>query len=719
MNSIISLFKNAYDTKPDRDIDIDMLLDFIKDGQWEYEVKHIRSIEDKDTRKLAKKKIPAVTISGKFSERNDKDIIQHSGYIAVDFDDLDDIEQFKNTISKDKYCYAVFLSISGNGLCAIFKIDGSRHREAFDGIQEYIYETYGEQIGFDSHVKNESRLRFISYDPELYYNPSSQKFKRYPKAKPIKVEKFVYVEGDLDELINEVDQRKLNICDTYAEWLRVGFSLAEKFGENGRRYFHTLSQFSGKYEGKKCDKQYTYCLNAKGEGTGIATLYYYFKKAGLTLYSKQTLLISSIASSSRKNGKSAEDVIKNIEKFEGISSEKTTDIVLQIFNNKIDVQSDESVINDIKNWIRHTYDIRLNEITLYLENKGVQVDDTFLNSIFVNAKVTFALQAPTSLMKEILFSDFISSYNPIYEFYESNMDKIPKFLPGDIPQIVLDLWDTFEVDNKQYLIEYGTKWLVSIIAASFYVRSPLMLILVGKPDVGKSEFFERLLPRSLRQYFGNPDLGSGKDLYIAMGNKWLILDDEVTGKSKKEDSMMKKLLTSPSFTLRKPYGMTQIDVKRLAVLCGTSNPDELLTDPTGNRRLLPIRVKKRNFEAFDNIDKDELFMSLYQMYIDGFDWKVSGTGIEKLTEHTEEFQNYSVEYELILKYFKRGSGMLTTADVKVFIEDKTGQKLSLNKIGQELTRIGIEKKSARIDGMPKKVWLLDNQTFDTLNAPFN
>ncbi len=713
MNSIISVFKDTFDLIPQKDIDMDMFLDFIKDGQWQDLVLKIRAEPSKEKRDELKKKVPAVTISGRFSERKDACLVAHSNYLAIDFDNLDDPEEFKNTISNDKYCYAIFRSISGRGLCMIVKIDGTRHKDAFEGIQQYIYDQYNEIISFDRSVKNESRLRYISFDPHIVVNKSSLKFTKYVvKQIPKKIENIVFVESDFKEMMQEVESRHLNICDSYSEWLRCGLSLAEKFGENGRGYFHILSQSSLKYDPAQCDKQYTHCVNARGTGITINTLYYYLSKAGIKKYSKKTELVASISSAAQKGGKSKDDTIENLIKHEGLKREDVESIVNQVFDNRIDISSDTSIIYDIQNWLRHNYDLKLNTITQYLENKGKQVDDVAYNSIFVQAKIVFDRDAPTNLIKEILGSDFITCYNPITDFFKNNTHRIPKFLPREVPKIILDLWNTVETDNKKLLIKYGTKWLVSIIAAAHYHRSELMLIFTGEQNVGKSQFFIRLFPEELQKYFGMPSQMKDTDLHIAMGQKLLMLDDEVSGKSKKEDHVMKKLLSAPFFTLRKPYGSANVDVKRLAVWCGTSNPNEVLTDPTGNRRFLPFRMISQNFEAYNEIDKTELFMAAYQMWKDGFNWEVTKEDMVELRSTNTRFEAHSSEYELLCKYFQKGRDLWTATDIKVFLEKETGLRLSKIIIGQELQKMKIELTTEDVDGKPKKVYLLDKQTFN-------
>ena len=76
-----------------------------------------------------------VTVSGLFppNQRNDKSIQRHSGFIQIDIDSLEDVEDTKSFIYTDEYVYCGFTSSRGYGLCLIFKINPKRHRDAFAG----------------------------------------------------------------------------------------------------------------------------------------------------------------------------------------------------------------------------------------------------------------------------------------------------------------------------------------------------------------------------------------------------------------------------------------------------------------------------------------------------------------------------------------------------------------------------------------------------------
>ena len=113
----ISLYPHIKETKKSQDIPLELFLDRVKTGFWQDDVIGVHRAKTDEERSEAKKRVPYVTVSGKFSERNEKGLINHSGFIAIDIDDVPDINEMKSLICPDRYVYACFTSISGTGLC--------------------------------------------------------------------------------------------------------------------------------------------------------------------------------------------------------------------------------------------------------------------------------------------------------------------------------------------------------------------------------------------------------------------------------------------------------------------------------------------------------------------------------------------------------------------------------------------------------------------------
>lgn len=713
----ISLYKHIKDTKGS-EVDLNNFLDDIREGVWQDLVLPIRALKTKEERKPLKDKLPNVTISGVFNERKDGSIKQHSNYIAIDIDDLHkDINTVKAILSKDPYVYACFVSVSGTGLCVIFSIDGARHRDAFEAIADYLYKTY--QLIVDRSGINESRARYASFDPHIHINHGATRFKKYlPKEKPKKIQQYVYVESDFDAIINALSEK--NICEDYRNWITIGYAIASKFGDAGRNYYHILSQSASKYDSADCDKQYNNLLKSlsptKKQAT-INTIYHYAKIHGLQTYSERTKKILSSATILRKSGLDQSGVISNLKKFEDIPASESQDIVKQAFEQNIEHDGEDSIITQIENWLKYNHDLKRNAVTRKIENHGIPQKETDINTLFLSAKKQFE-DLTYDIFIKILYSDATIEYNPLMDFFSRYADRSPV---GAMDM----LFNCFKTaPNTPSLHYYGAKWLVGVISAIHGEHSPLMLVFTGGQNTGKTEAFRRLLPIELRRYYAESKLDAGKDDDILMTQKLIIMDDEMGGKSKQESKRLKELLSKQTFSLRVPYGKGNEDLDRLAVLCGTSNDKQILNDPTGNRRIIPIEIISIDHEAYNKVDKVDVFIEAYKLYKDGFKWQLNKMDIELMNEASFDFIDYTLEYELLQKYLyiptDTAYNEWTASEVKEYIEKNSGQRISLKKLGQEMKSIGFECSIKKRNNKTVQVYKIATYigVQDTDNKPF-
>jgi hypothetical protein len=175
MTQNVTIFKSIKDTDTPFFRDIRLILQRIKDGSETTKelVKKIRLEKRKPERQELKKELPAICFSGTFNKRTDASLIQHSGFICLDFDGYDKQKEMlhdKENLTKNKYVFSVFISPSGNGLKVIVKIpaDAENHTNYFNSLEKYFNSPY-----FDKTSKNLSRVCYESYDPLLYINENS------------------------------------------------------------------------------------------------------------------------------------------------------------------------------------------------------------------------------------------------------------------------------------------------------------------------------------------------------------------------------------------------------------------------------------------------------------------------------------------------------------------------------------------------------------------
>lgn len=150
--------------------DILDVLNSFKDNTYKEQIDVIRNIEDKKERNKAKEKLKSICFSGEFSRRAAKNIIKHSGYACLDFDDVDEPFVLRDSLQDNEYIFSAFISPSGNGVKAIVKVpeDIANYKKYYEAICETFDTT------LDDKTKDISRVCYASYDPNLFINENSK-----------------------------------------------------------------------------------------------------------------------------------------------------------------------------------------------------------------------------------------------------------------------------------------------------------------------------------------------------------------------------------------------------------------------------------------------------------------------------------------------------------------------------------------------------------------
>ena len=136
-----------------------------------------------------KKQLPAVIWSGTFSYRASDKLLQHSGLLCADLDELGpELPRVREQLQTSPHLFALFLSPTGNGLKAVFRApaDVGKHAGSFRAVVQHVRDLTGVQI--DESCKDVARLCFLSFDPELYHNPNATELEPLPepeKPKPV------------------------------------------------------------------------------------------------------------------------------------------------------------------------------------------------------------------------------------------------------------------------------------------------------------------------------------------------------------------------------------------------------------------------------------------------------------------------------------------------------------------------------------------------------
>lgn len=230
---VVTIFENVKKIDKPYYISIDKVIQRIKGGRSRMVIDKIRSTEDKKLRTELKKQLPSICFSGKFSRREDKAIIEHSGLIAVDFDHLEDrLIPLRDRLMKDKFTFLLFISPSGDGLKLVVRIPANieTHAKSAAALTDYYKDEKLDEF------RDISRICFESYDPDIYYNPDSDIFLTLKEEQIIKrsiaTTDVIY---DYDIILTNIEKWMQSKGESYIDgnkhkYLVKLFSACNRFG---------------------------------------------------------------------------------------------------------------------------------------------------------------------------------------------------------------------------------------------------------------------------------------------------------------------------------------------------------------------------------------------------------------------------------------------------------------------------------------------------------
>ena len=179
MNNSISYYAGI-NPKPKKKVLWTDVLTEIGNGTYKKLIEKARAIKDPDKYRDFKTTLPSVTFSGTFNGRRAANaVLTTTGLIIADLDHLPNVDDlFKSIIQDEKILFA-FRSPGGEGIKAGIRTNGIRndedHKIFYNAVERYFRVVYG--IDTDPSCKDISRLTFLSYDPDIWINPTPLNFK--------------------------------------------------------------------------------------------------------------------------------------------------------------------------------------------------------------------------------------------------------------------------------------------------------------------------------------------------------------------------------------------------------------------------------------------------------------------------------------------------------------------------------------------------------------
>lgn len=671
MKDTLTLYNTMKSQSPDKTISLEGYCGFVKHGAYQDLVLQGRAVLSKakvrdksDPNYLEYKRIKslqacvtgsAVMKDGAKVEANIKSL---NGYIVIDID-TEVPEEMISALKYDKYTRVIHRSFGGDGICIFVKINQLKDfRDSFTGLAQYYLDNYN--VTVDASCSNPNRLRYLSYDPDLWENPKSSVFthKAIEKAPKPKEMSFVYSKDDLDFIFEQIKEKGIDLCEEdYSRYVRIGMSLANKFGESGREKFHFVCSYGGKYNSKHTDRDYTGFVKSNSGKCTIATFYYYCKEAGLTIYSEKTKqIINRVKVSKAQGNPTVESIAQNMYSVHGVTvNESDTELIKELIESKVDYSKEandgttdtERLISFIVDTVEPSIDVITGD--RYFLGVRKPIEDEQIEDLYLKCKINMDFKVFKNDVETVIRSS-----------HSKKIDKLTKFLKDNAHNETgyIEAYARLIEPYDEYNVWAFKKWVVGMLhnwTADFYDRevSPLTLVLTGKGGKGKSSFFRYMLPDELVEYHIERKLKhENKDHRFLLCSRLLVVDEEFGGaiKSVKDYKSFSDIVRE---TDRRPFEKNMKTMRRRAGLGGNSNEDDVLQDVTGNRRILPIKVKYVKYDELIAFDTTKMLVEAYnELRSPDFDWRIyKEEEINYLKEKAQSHESVMPIEEIFDKFF--------------------------------------------------------------------
>lgn len=210
---------------------------------------------------------------------------------------------------------------------------------------------------------------------------------------------------------------------------------------------------------------------------------------------------------------------------------------------------------------------------------------------------TYNLTSMDKIMEALNIVVGENRFNPVVDYLEQ--------LQWDGKEHIKNLLsDYLGVEKNEYSETAMKLFMLGAISRAYQpgCKFDYMPVLVGEQGVGKSTFF-KILAGNDAWYNDNFNNIEGDKACEKLRGMWIVeLAELLATKKAKEVESIKAFITSTVDSYRQPYSRRTEQRPRVCVFAGTTNNSHFMTDRTGNRRYLPLVVRKQYVKKslFDN-----------------------------------------------------------------------------------------------------------------------
>lgn len=586
---------------------------------------------------------PAVQCKGGHAAAH---VVGHTGVALVDLDHIPShlVAEAKAKVVASSFTFLCYITSSGQGLRILYryKTDGpATYREVFDMGNDFYSRLTG--VAYDPQASDDTRLSYFSYDAEAYFNPHAD-------AMPF------HVKDAFDRVVDDL------------------LAAGEIYDRGHHNNFVAMV-------GYQCNRRGI----AEAEAVERAVRRF-------TEYDDTEAVIRSCY---RHKDEFGTRPVASGKRGPGRPRSYASTLEMEAYLNTQGIFRRNVMTGDVCFRPSDTCCIPADELTADGNGYSI-VTDTVANTFFHDMAKTSLPPRSVSDLWTLLQSAFAGHYHPVAEY-----------LKGLAP------WDgkTDYIDNLAATIHttagdelFGDcfrKWLVGFAASILSDNvNENILVLTGAPGIGKTTFFQRLLPPHLQPYFciKHDNSFANKDDITRLSSNAIVCLEEVDVLKRKDNAQIKSVTTDRRLHVRRPYARVDSLLAHNASLCGTSNDPVILTDPTGNRRWLIFEVTSMKLPYSYDIPYDCLYAQARDLFRQGFPFYSTQQEIARLDSYRRAFEVPSVEEELLTTWVRRprpGEQPLflnATALIGLLTERASlKQNISVVHLGRALRKLGYER----------------------------
>lgn len=243
------------------------------------------------------------------------------------------------------------------------------------------------------------------------------------------------------------------------------------------------------------------------------------------------------------------------------------------------------------------YDFRYNSVMKFTEYRPKDKDYWGYQPVDARVQKRMTLEVQLANIRvsikdvrNYLESDLLSTYNPVEDFLFKCAGK------WDGKDYIRALARTVPTDNP-YWEDWFYTWFLAMVNQwrSYSHRkygNSVAPLLISKQGYNKSTFCRSLVPPELQWgYNDNLVLSEKRQVLQAMCQTLLLNLDEFNQISPQvQQGFLKNIIQLPSVKMKPPYGSHVQEFPRMASFIATSNMEDILSDPSGNRRFLGVEL---------------------------------------------------------------------------------------------------------------------------------